>query len=103
MNQSDSTVFSLYVINLVDIHVFLPKGPSVTNVDDNMHALNVSDNSFNFETSHGNNLNYGNQFSDMTIFSDTLSNDIMRPSHKGLNKCLITYTHYLIHTNQVPP
>ena len=71
MNYSDSTVFSLSVINLVDIHVFLLQRPSVTNVDDNMHVLNVSDNSFNFETSHGNNHNYGNQFSDMTISSDT--------------------------------
>ena len=51
MNHSDSTVNGLYVITPVDIHASLLQRPSVTNVDDNMHVLNVSDNSFNFETS----------------------------------------------------
>ena len=78
MNHSDSTVNGLSVINPVDIHASLLQRPSVTNVVDNMHVLNVSDNSFNFGTSPGNNHNHSNQFSDMTISSDTLSNDIMR-------------------------
>ena len=48
MNHSDSTINGLSVINPVDIHASLLQRPSVTNVDDNMHVLNVSDNSFNF-------------------------------------------------------
>ena len=47
MNHSDSTINGLSVINPVDIHASLLQRPSVTNVDDNMHAMNVSDNSFN--------------------------------------------------------
>ena len=34
----------------------------MTNVDDKMHVLNVSDNSFNFETSHGNYHNHYTRF-----------------------------------------
>ena len=83
MNHSDSTVNGLSVINHVDIHASLLQRPSVTYVDDNMHVLNVSDNSFNFETSPGNNHNHSNQFSDMTISSDTLSNDIMQSATHG--------------------
>ena len=86
MNHSNSTVNGLSVINPVDIHASLLQRPSVTNVDDNLHVLNVSDNSFNFETSHGNNgnnHNHSSQLSDMTISSDTLSNDIMQSSTQG--------------------
>ena len=83
MNHSDSTVNGLFVITPVDIHASLLQRPSVTNVDDNLHALNISDDIFNFETSPGNNHNHSNQFSDMTISSDTLSNDIMQSATQG--------------------
>ena len=83
MNHSDSTVNGLFVISPVDIHASLLQRPSVTNVDDNLHALNISDDIFIFETSPGNNHNHSNQFSDMTISSDTHSNDIMRSATQG--------------------
>ena len=49
MNHSDSTVNGLFVITPVDIHASLLQRPSVTNVEDNLHALNISDDIFNFE------------------------------------------------------